>query len=127
DNNAATKKASTSAGRVGVGLIGAGGYAQKILLPNFKAAGAEFCSIASASGVSARDVGTKYGFKRFLSDAQSVIDDEEANLIVIATRHGTHAELATQALERGKHVFVEKPLALNDADLDTVLGAASGS
>jgi polar amino acid transport system substrate-binding protein len=127
ENKSANKKAAKSAGHVGLGLIGAGGYAQKILLPNFKAAGAEFCSIASASGVSARDVGTKYGFKRFLSDAQSVIDDEEANLIVIATRHGTHAELATQALERGKHVFVEKPLALNDAELDTVLGAASGS
>src|SRR6185503_13016865 len=127
ENQAAVGKLAESPGRVGIGLIGAGGYAQKILLPNFKAAGAEFCSITSASGVSARDVGTKFGFARFLSDAQSVIDDEEANLIVIATRHGTHAELATQALERGKHVFVEKPLALNDADLDTVLGAASGS
>ena len=127
ENESANKKAARSAGRVGIGLIGAGGYAQKILLPNFKTAGAEFCSIASASGVSARDVGMKFGFKRFLSDAQSVIDDEEANLIVIATRHGTHAELATLALERGKHVFVEKPLALNDAELDTVLEAASRS
>jgi predicted dehydrogenase/threonine dehydrogenase-like Zn-dependent dehydrogenase len=126
ENNSVTKKASKS-GRVGVGLIGAGGYAQKMLLPNFKAAGAEFCSIASASGVSARDVGTKYGFRRFLSDAQSVIDDDEANLIVIATRHGSHAELATLTLEAGKHVFVEKPLALNDAALNTVLEAASGS
>jgi len=127
ENKSATKSAAKSAGRVGIGLIGAGGYAQKILLPNFKTAGAEFCSIASASGVSARDVGTKYGFKRFLSDARSVIDDDEANLIVIATRHGSHAELATLALERGKHVFVEKPLALNDAELNTVLDAASGS
>jgi polar amino acid transport system substrate-binding protein len=110
-----------------VGLIGAGGYAQKVLLPNFKAAGVEFCSIASASGVSARDVGTKYGFARFLSDAQSVIDDDDANLIVIATRHGSHAELARRALERGKHVFVEKPLALNDAELDGVLEAAAHS
>lgn len=114
-----------AAGRVGVGLIGAGGYAQKVLLPNFKAAGVEFCSIASASGVSARDVGTKYGFARFLSDAESVIDDEDANLIVIATRHGSHASLAKLALERGKHVLVEKPLALNDAELDSVLDAAA--
>jgi polar amino acid transport system substrate-binding protein len=108
-------------------LIGAGGYAQKVLLPNFKAAGVEFCSIASASGVSARDVGTKYGFARFLSDAPSVIDDEEANLIVIVTRHDSHAALAKLALERGKHVFVEKPLALNDAELDSVLEAAANS
>ena len=127
ENLAVNKKMAASAGRVGVGLIGAGGYAQKMLLPNFKAAGADFCSIASASGVSARDVGTKYGFARFLSDAQSVIDDDEANLIVIATRHGSHAELATLALDRGKHVFVEKPLALDDAQLDGVLDAASNS
>ena len=127
DNKSATKKASKSDGRARVGLIGAGGYAQKVLLPNFKAAGAEFCSIASASGVSARDVGTKYGFKRFVSDARSVIDDDEANLIVIATRHGSHAELATLGLKAGKHVFVEKPLALNDAELNIVLEAASVS
>jgi predicted dehydrogenase/threonine dehydrogenase-like Zn-dependent dehydrogenase len=127
ENPVVTKKAATAAGRVGIGLIGAGGYAQKMLLPNFKAAGAEFCSIASASGVSARDVGTKYGFASFVSDAQSVIDDPQANLIVIATRHGSHAALAVQALERGKHVFVEKPLALNDAELDSVVEAAERS
>jgi predicted dehydrogenase/threonine dehydrogenase-like Zn-dependent dehydrogenase len=125
ENRTITKKGAEK--RVGIGLIGAGGYAQKVLLPNFKAAGAEFCSIASASGVSARDVGTKYGFARFLSDAQAVIDDDEANLIVIATRHGSHAELARLTLDRGKHVFVEKPLALNDAELDGVLDAASRS
>jgi len=125
ENQSAVKKAPDA--RVGVGLIGAGSYAQKVLLPNFNAAGVEFCSIASASGVSARDMGAKYGFARFLSDAQSVIDDEEANLIVIATRNGSHAELARLALERGKNVFVEKPLALNDAELDSVLDAASKS
>jgi predicted dehydrogenase/threonine dehydrogenase-like Zn-dependent dehydrogenase len=127
ENQSAVKKAATTAARAGVGLIGAGDYAQRVLLPNFKAAGAEFCSIASASGVSARDMGMKYGFARFLSDAQSVIDDGEANLIVIATRHGSHAELARLALEHGKNVFVEKPLALNDDELDSVLKAASGS
>jgi predicted dehydrogenase/threonine dehydrogenase-like Zn-dependent dehydrogenase len=127
ENQTAVKKAAPAATRVGVGLIGAGSYARKVLLPNFKAAGAEFCSIASASGVSARDLGAKYGFARFLSDAQSVIDDDEANLIVIATRNGSHAELTRLALEHGKNVFVEKPLALNDAELDSVLEAASKS
>jgi len=127
ENPSLPRKAAAPAGRVGVGLIGAGGYAQKVLLPNFRAAGAEFCSIASASGVSARDVGAKYGFARFVSDDQSVIDDTQTNLIVIATRHGSHAELARLALERGKHVFVEKPLALNDAELDSVLDAAAKS
>jgi len=127
ENQAVIKKPTAAAGRVGVGLIGAGGYAQKVLLPNFKAAGAAFCSIASASGVSARDVGTKYGFARFQSDAESVINDNDVNLVVIATRHGTHAELTRLALARGKHVFVEKPLALNDAELDGILEAAANS
>jgi predicted dehydrogenase len=77
--------------------------------------------------VSARDVGTKFGFAHFFSDAQSVIDDSEVNLVVIATRHGSHAELVKLALEAGKHVFVEKPLALNDAELDSVLEAAARS
>jgi polar amino acid transport system substrate-binding protein len=127
ENSVVTKKAATAAGRVGIGLIGAGGYAQKVLLPNFKAAGAEFSSIASASGVSARDVGTKYVFAHFVSDASSVIDDPQANLVVIATRHGSHAALTAQALERGKHVFVEKPLALNDAELDSIIKVAASS
>jgi predicted dehydrogenase/threonine dehydrogenase-like Zn-dependent dehydrogenase len=127
ENPPVARRAQPGSGNVRVGLIGAGDYAQKVLLPNFKAAGAEFCSVASASGVSAHDVGTKYGFARFLSDAQSVIDDSEANLIVVATRHGSHAELTRLALEHGKHVFVEKPLALNDTELDRVLEAASNS
>ncbi|MDX6614439.1 MAG: hypothetical protein QOD75_3625 [Blastocatellia bacterium] len=112
---------------VRVGLIGAGSYAKRFLLPNFKAAGAQFQTIATASGISAREVGEKYGFGQCVSGAEEVIGDEAANLIVIATRHDTHAELARRALESGRHVFVEKPLALNDEELDSVLKAAAQS
>jgi predicted dehydrogenase/threonine dehydrogenase-like Zn-dependent dehydrogenase len=118
---------SEGAGVVRVGLIGAGDYARRMLLPHFKALGAEFVSIATASGVSARDVGTRYGFARFVSGAEEVLSDESVNLVVVATRHDTHAELARRALERGLHVFVEKPLAIDDAGLDSVLEAASSS
>ncbi len=112
---------------VRVGLIGAGGYAKGILLPQLKSAGAEFQSIATASGVTARDVGEKFGFRFCVSGADDVIDDQDTDLIVIATRHDTHAKLAQRALERGRHVFVEKPLALNEEDLDNVIGAATKS
>ena len=112
---------------VRLGLIGAGGYAKAMLLPNFKAAGAEFQSIATASGVTARAVGEQHGFRFCVSSAEEVIDDEQTNLIVIATRHDMHAKLAQQSLERGRHVFVEKPLALNDEELDGVLAAAEQS
>ncbi|HEY7785991.1 MAG TPA: bi-domain-containing oxidoreductase [Pyrinomonadaceae bacterium] len=113
--------------RVRVGVIGAGAYAQKSLLPNLKAGGVDFISIATASGVTARDVGEKYGFARFVSDANDVINDDTVNLVVIATPHDSHAQLAKLSLERGKNVFVEKPLALNDAELNEVLGTAQGS
>jgi polar amino acid transport system substrate-binding protein len=120
-------KTATPAAAVRVGLIGAGGYAKGMLLPNFKAAGAEFQSIATASGVTARSVGEQHGFRFCVSSAADVINDDGANLIVIATRHDVHASLAQQSLERGRHVFVEKPLALNDEELAGVLAAAQGS
>lgn len=117
----------TAAPAVRLGLIGAGNYAKTMLLPNFKAAGVDFRAIATASGVSARDIGEKYGFQYCASGADEVIDDPEVNLVVIATRHDLHAELARRALLRGRHVFVEKPLALTDEELEGVLAAAADS
>jgi len=120
-------QSSKSSSVARVGWIGAGDYARRMLLPHFREAGAEFASIATASGVSARDVGTRYGFERFVSGADDVLADESINLVVIATRHDTHSELARRALERGLNVFLEKPLALDDASLDSLLEAASKS
>jgi predicted dehydrogenase/threonine dehydrogenase-like Zn-dependent dehydrogenase len=112
---------------VSVGLIGAGSYAKRYLLPNFKAAGARFQTVATASGVSAREVGEKYGFRYCVSGADEVLDETDVSLIVIATRHDSHAEMARRALERGHNVFVEKPLALNDEELELVIEAATKS
>lgn len=112
---------------VRLGLIGAGAYAKAMLLPNLKAAGVQFHSIATASGVTARDIGAKYGFRRAVSSAEEVIADAEVNLVMIATRHDLHAELARRALEEGRHVFVEKPLALNEEELESVIGTAARS
>jgi predicted dehydrogenase/NADPH:quinone reductase-like Zn-dependent oxidoreductase len=110
-----------------LGVIGAGGYVPTMLLPHFKTEGVEFRSIATASGISAHDVGKRFGFAYAVSSADEVFDDASVNLVVIGTRHDLHAELARKALERNKHVFVEKPLALNDEQLESVLGVARGS
>lgn len=122
-----SSKPSSKASAVRVGMIGAGTYARKFLLPNLKANGVEFRSIATASGASAKDVSAQYGFAAAVSDPAEVISDSDTNLVVIATRHNTHAPLAKLALENGKHVFVEKPLAMNDGELDDVLAAAQAS
>lgn len=112
---------------VRVGLIGAGDYARGMLLPKLKENNVEFRSIATAAGLTARNVGRQFGFASAVSNADEVLADDATNLIVIATRHDTHASLAKRALELNKHVFVEKPLAMNDAELDGVLDAAAAS
>lgn len=124
-NNSSTARKAESG--VSVGVIGAGGYVSTMLLPHFKTEGVSFRSIATASGVSAHDVGKKFGFAYAVSGADEVLNDSEVNLVVVGTRHDLHAELAVQALKRNKNVFVEKPLALNDEQLVDVLDAAQKS
>jgi len=122
-----TAKPRKSEKSIVLGVIGAGGYVPAMLLPHFKTEGVEFRSIATASGVSAHDVGRKFGFAEAVSGAAEVLHDPNINLVVIGTRHDLHADFARQALEQDKNVFVEKPLALNDEQLDAVLEAAERS
>jgi predicted dehydrogenase len=98
-----------------------------MILPFYKAEGVDFRAVATASGVTARDVALKYGFGYCAGSADEVLDDAEVNLVIIATRHDLHAELARRALLNGKNVFVEKPLALNEEELESVLDAAANS
>jgi len=110
-----------------LGVIGAGGYVPAMLLPHFKGTDVNFKSIATASGVSAHDVGKRFGFQYAVSNVEEVLDDSNINLVVVGTRNDLHAELARKALLANKHCFVEKPLALNDEELEGVLNAASAS
>ncbi len=118
---ALTAKPAKAEKSVRLGLIGAGDYAKSMLLPNFKESGAEFVGINTASGVSARSVGDQYGFRFCASNADEVINDKDVNLVVIATRPASHGDLARRALAAGKNVFVEKPLATTEEELDAIL------
>ncbi|OSM00222.1 bi-domain-containing oxidoreductase [Magnetofaba australis] len=108
---------------VRVGFIGIGNYAARTLAPAFKAAGAQLLTVASSRGLSSVQYGRQLGFAHAASDADEVLRDPQVNLVAIATRHDTHADLVTRALAAGKHVFVEKPLALTDAEVDAIEGA----
>ena len=112
---------------VRIGLIGAGSYVTAMLLPHFKTQRADFRSLQTASGVSANNVGKKFGFARAVSTSDEVINDPDVNLVVIGTQHDLHAALTRQALAANRDVFAEKPLALNDEELDAVLAAAQNS
>jgi len=103
-----------------VGVIGAGNYSARVLLPAFKATGARLKSIASNTGVTGVFAGRKYGFEEATTDSASVVADAAVNTLVIATRHDSHARYVCEALRAGKHVFVEKPLALTRAELGEI-------
>ena len=106
-----------------VAIIGAGNYASQVLIPAFKKNGANLSCVASRNGLTAALAARKFGFGEATSDLDLVISNSAIDTIVVATRHDSHASLACRALESGKHVFVEKPLALNAADLARVVTA----
>src|SRR5687767_7613508 len=110
-----------STSSVKLGVLGAGNFANAILLPAIKKAGdIELVGIASSGGLHAQHSGKRFGFKYAASSDDEIIDDPNINAVAILTRHDTHAELVVKALKAGKHVFVEKPLAINSAQLSAI-------
>jgi len=105
------------------GFIGSGNYASRILIPAFRKGGAVLHTVASSGGTSGAIAATKNGFQRATTDLDSILLDDEIDTVVIATRHDSHADLVVRALGAGKHVFVEKPLALHEADVERVEAA----
>jgi predicted dehydrogenase len=127
-------QAATSSRRVSaseevprIGLIGPGGFAKSVLIPAFAEVGARLELVGGGFGPSAEAATRDLGFARVAADELNVIEDPDVDAVVIATRHGSHAELTTQALAAGKHVFCEKPLALTEQELAQVLQAARQS
>jgi len=106
-----------------VGVIGAGNFASLVLLPALSKTSARLKTIASGNGTTAAVAARKFGFQYATSDYLTILDDPEINTVFIATRHNTHARMVVEALKAGKHVFVEKPLALNVEQLHEVAEA----
>ncbi|SOC02106.1 predicted dehydrogenase [Alloalcanivorax xenomutans] len=103
-----------------VGFIGAGNYASRMLIPAFKEAGAQLHTISTSGGVNGVIHGEKAGFAHATTDTQGMLDNPDINTVAIVTRHNSHASFVASALDAGKHVFVEKPLAVNREDLELV-------
>lgn len=121
------RHARPTAGTAGAGaiaMIGAGNFAIRTLLPSLRKNGADLRVIASGRGTSSAIAARKFGFERATTDLETIFSDPQVDTVFVLTRHDSHASLATRALEAGKHVFVEKPLALSRADLDAIEEAA---
>ena len=106
-----------------LGFIGAGNYASRMLIPAFKAAGGQFHTLVTAGGANSVIHGGKAGFAEASTDMDAMLANPAINTAVIVTRHDTHARFVAKALQSGKHVFVEKPLAIDAEGLALVRAA----
>ena len=108
-------------GELALGVLGAGNYAQAVFLPVVEKTGKiQRIAIASAAGLTARHASQKYHFQYAASLDQEVINDPAINVLAVLTRHHLHARQVLAGLRLGKHVFCEKPLALNLAELEEI-------
>jgi predicted dehydrogenase/threonine dehydrogenase-like Zn-dependent dehydrogenase len=121
-------KGRRDAAEIKLGLIGAGNFARSVLLPRLsRAESVSLIAIATATGRNAKASGEKYGFRFCTTDYRELLSQDEINTVFIATRHDTHAKMAAEAVRAGKTVYVEKPLAICEEDLNEVAEAVGQS
>lgn len=110
------------AGRLALGFVGAGQYASTMLLPHLAARDdVHLARVATRRSLSAVNAQRKFGFASVATDPEEVFADDEVEAVFVVTRHSSHADLVCRALQAGKAVFVEKPLALSPTELDRVI------
>lgn len=119
---------SKVSGKVRLAVIGAGNFARDYHLPNLtKFPNVDLAAIVSSTPVNARQMGEEFDAEYCTTDFHEVLADETIDAVVISTRHNLHAEISIAAAESGKHIFVEKPLALTVADCEKVCRAVAES
>jgi predicted dehydrogenase/threonine dehydrogenase-like Zn-dependent dehydrogenase len=115
-------------GRVRLGLIGPGHFTQTVHLPNLRRMrDVRVRAVVSRNGGRARRVGESVGAEYCATDYAEALRDPELDAVLIGTRHDLHAAISRQALEAGKHVFVEKPLGLSNEECAEVVDAVERS
>ncbi|MFB6212773.1 MAG: bi-domain-containing oxidoreductase [Candidatus Magasanikbacteria bacterium] len=116
--------------QINIGLIGAGSFATSTILPHLKEikdSSVSLSAICDSSGKKIKDLGQKWGSDYVTSDYQKIIEDDSINLVICATRHSSHSEMAQEILGADKNLYIEKPLALNKEELEEVMESAQDS
>lgn len=103
-----------------LGIIGAGNFTKMTVLPNLKNNPFQIKYIASSGGLSGSILCKKYGIANSTTDYKAILDDPAVDTVMITTRHNSHAQMVIESLKAGKHVFVEKPLAITQQQLDEI-------
>jgi predicted dehydrogenase/threonine dehydrogenase-like Zn-dependent dehydrogenase len=125
--NTITQVNSSPLSEINVGFIGAGSFAQSYLIPAVKSWGASLDGVVTSKGITSKNVSDKFKFNFCSSNSDDILTKEDINTTFIATPHSSHAELVIKALEANKNVFVEKPLAISQEQLDAVIKAKNES
>lgn len=110
-----------------VGIIGAGNFTSAMILPCLQKTKASLKYIASSGGLSGTTLAKKFGINQSTTDYKNILKDKDVDLVMVTTRHNSHASMVTEVLQAGKHAFVEKPLALNAEELEDVIQAQKQS
>jgi len=122
------RPARGTGGAVRLGFVGAGNYASSMLLPHLqKNEDAVLAHVATNKSLSAANAQRRFGFQEISTESQAVLSDESLDAVFVVTRHSSHADLACRALETGKAVFVEKPLALTTEDVDRIVATVDAT
>ncbi|MGB7326833.1 MAG: bi-domain-containing oxidoreductase, partial [Rubripirellula sp.] len=116
--NSSTSAAEPVRGKLNLAVLGAGNFARMTMFPQLQKSGDfNLTTLCSASGMSAQSAGEKFGFADSTADEKLAISGEHTDAVMILTRHNLHAKQVCDALDAGKHVFVEKPLAVDGQQL----------
>jgi predicted dehydrogenase len=113
-------------GGSGIGVIGAGNFTQMTMLPALKRTKAFLIAIASKNGLTGTTLAKKYNISKSTTDYKEILSDQAVDLVMITTRHNQHASLVLECINANKHIFVEKPLALNITELDNIIASYTG-
>jgi predicted dehydrogenase len=118
-------KQRAAPGKIRVALVGAGGFARSVHLPNLQKLNNlyQLRAVVSTTGSNAKATATQFGADYATSSYADVLSDPDVDAVLIATRHHLHAQQTLAAIEAGKAVFLEKPLALTAAELDELVAA----
>ena len=120
DHSIVVNKKELQANKGVIGLIGAGNFTKMTLLPALKGTDVQIKHIVSSGGVNGTALAQKHNIAQSTTDYDLVLEDKDVNLVMITTRHNLHANMVIKALNKNKHVFVEKPLALNVEELQNI-------
>ncbi len=104
-----------------IGIIGAGNFTSSTVLPNLKKIDAQVKYIASSGGLSSTIMAKRHSIAKSTSNYKDILKDEEVDLIFITTKHNTHASMVLETIRAQKSVFVEKPLALSEDELEAII------